>query len=62
MFLQVTDTPTTDIDVPGMGFSFGKLIGAQADGDLLALRDGRTQPVATGFARLDRRKSNAGVG
>jgi glucose-6-phosphate isomerase len=39
VFLQVTDDPTTDVDVPGMGFSFGKLIRAQADGDLLALRD-----------------------
>jgi glucose-6-phosphate isomerase len=39
VFLQVTDTPTTDIDVPGMDLSFGKLIAAQADGDLKALRD-----------------------
>jgi glucose-6-phosphate isomerase len=39
VFLQVVDDRTTDIDVPGMGFSFGRLLDAQADGDLVALRD-----------------------
>ncbi len=39
VFLQVTDKPSADIDVPGMDLSFGKLIAAQADGDLKALRD-----------------------
>lgn len=39
VFLQVTGPRTTDIDVPGMDLSFGKLIDAQADGDLKALRD-----------------------
>jgi glucose-6-phosphate isomerase len=38
-FLQVTGEHSTDIDVPGMGFTFGRLIDAQADGDLAALRD-----------------------
>ncbi len=43
VFVQVTDEATTDIDIPTMGFSFGRLIAAQADGDLKALRDkGRT--------------------
>jgi glucose-6-phosphate isomerase len=39
VFLQVTGERTTDIEIPGMGFTFGKLIDAQADGDLLALRE-----------------------
>jgi hypothetical protein len=39
IFLQATGERTTDIDVPGMGFSFGKLLDAQADGDLIALRE-----------------------
>jgi len=39
VFIQVTDERTSDIDVPGLGFSFGQLLDAQADGDLLALRD-----------------------
>jgi glucose-6-phosphate isomerase len=47
VFLQVTDERTTDIEVPGLGFSFGKLIDAQADGDLLALRD-----LGRGVARV----------
>jgi hypothetical protein len=39
VFLQVTDERGSDIEIPGMGFSFGKLIDAQADGDLVALRE-----------------------
>jgi glucose-6-phosphate isomerase len=39
VFLQVRDTPSADIDVPGMDFTFGTLIAAQADGDLKALLD-----------------------
>jgi glucose-6-phosphate isomerase len=39
VFLQVTGPRTNDIDVPGMDFTFGTLIDAQADGDLKALRD-----------------------
>jgi glucose-6-phosphate isomerase len=38
-FLQVTAAHASDVDVPGMGYSFGRLIDAQADGDLEALRD-----------------------
>lgn len=36
--LQVLGSPSTDLDVPGETFSFGRLIRAQADGDLAALR------------------------
>ena len=39
VFLQVTGSHDTDVEIPGMGSTFGKLIDAQADGDLQALRD-----------------------
>jgi glucose-6-phosphate isomerase len=39
VFLQVTKSHTTDVDVPALGFTFGRLFDAQADGDLQALRD-----------------------
>ncbi len=39
VFLQVTGEHVSDVEVPGLGYSFGRLIDAQADGDLLALRD-----------------------
>lgn len=38
-FLQLIDEPSDDLDVPGQDFTFGKLIRAQADGDLQTLRD-----------------------
>ena len=33
-FLQLVDTPSRDAEIPGAGYSFGKLIAAQAAGDL----------------------------
>jgi glucose-6-phosphate isomerase len=45
VFIQITGDRSTDIDVPGMGFTFGRLFDAQADGDLEALRDAG-RPVA----------------
>ena len=36
-FLQITGTFADDMDVPGRPFSFGQLIGAQADGDATVL-------------------------
>lgn len=38
-FLQVTGPHRADVQVPGTGYTFGRLIDAQADGDLRALRD-----------------------
>jgi hypothetical protein len=38
-FLQLVDRPQRDADIPGAGYSFGKLIAAQAAGDLETLRD-----------------------
>jgi transaldolase/glucose-6-phosphate isomerase len=36
-FLQLTSEPRRDADIPGAGYSFGKLIAAQAAGDLQTL-------------------------
>ncbi len=38
-FLQLVNDPERDADVPGAGYSFGKLIAAQAAGDLQTLRE-----------------------
>ncbi len=53
VFLQITDDPKTDIEVPGMGFTFGRLIGAQADGDLLALRDAGREAARVSLSELE---------
>jgi glucose-6-phosphate isomerase len=37
--IQVTGPRSTDVDVPEAGYSFGRLLDAQADGDLQALLD-----------------------
>jgi hypothetical protein len=37
-FLQLTHAPSGDVGVPGQPYTFGELIRAQADGDLLTLR------------------------
>jgi len=38
-FLQLVDDPAQDIAIPEVEYSFGDLIAAQADGDLLTLRE-----------------------
>ena len=38
-FLQLVHDPREDVDIPETDLSFGKLIAAQAAGDLLTLRD-----------------------
>jgi glucose-6-phosphate isomerase len=40
-FLQLTDVPRTDLEVPGRDYTFGTLIGAQAAGDREALAAAR---------------------
>ncbi len=52
-FIQVTDEPATDIEIPTMGFSFGKLIAAQADGDLATLRDKGRAAARVSLAALE---------
>ena len=39
LFLQLTHDAAKDVDVPGEDYTFGQLKNAQADGDLLTLRD-----------------------
>ena len=39
VFLQIVDDPAEEIPVPGTDFGFGRLITAQARGDLAALLD-----------------------
>jgi glucose-6-phosphate isomerase/transaldolase/glucose-6-phosphate isomerase len=39
LFLQLTHDGGEDMDVPGESYSFGRLKNAQADGDLMTLRD-----------------------
>ncbi|RKQ36456.1 glucose-6-phosphate isomerase [Kocuria tytonis] len=39
VYLQITAATDTDVDIPGIPFTFGELIGAQADGDAAVLTD-----------------------
>jgi hypothetical protein len=39
LFVQVVDDPGEELPIPGRDFGFGKLIGAQAAGDLAALEE-----------------------
>ena len=43
-FIQVVDDPGEELEIPGRSFGFAKLIRAQADGDLAALRE-RGRPI-----------------
>ena len=43
-FVQVADDPGDDLAIPDRSFGFGKLIRAQADGDLASLRE-RGRPI-----------------
>ncbi|MGH2994737.1 MAG: glucose-6-phosphate isomerase [Gaiellaceae bacterium] len=43
-FVQVVDAPGDELPIPGRDFGFRKLVEAQADGDLAALRD-RGRPI-----------------
>lgn len=52
-FIQVTDEPREDIDIPGMGFTFGRLIAAQADGDLVTLREKGRSAARVSLAALE---------
>jgi transaldolase/glucose-6-phosphate isomerase len=55
LFLQVVDDPRPDLPVPGTGYSFGRLVAAQADGDFraLAARGRRLQRVTLGSDTRD---------
>ncbi len=47
-FVQVVDEPQEDLEVPGEPYTFGTLIRAQADGDLLTLRSHGLDAVRAG--------------
>jgi glucose-6-phosphate isomerase len=44
VYIQVTDSVTDDLDVPGRDFTFGQFIAAQAGGDAAVLGD-HARPV-----------------
>lgn len=46
VYLQITETTQTDLEIPGRPFTFGQLIQAQAAGDAGVLRD-HGRPVVT---------------
>ncbi len=60
LFLQIVDTPSADLAVPGEGFTFGELIRSQSLGDYQALRQKQRRvlrvdlgtDVAGGLARI----------
>ncbi len=53
VFLQIVSDIGEDIQVPGRRFSFGRLMQAQADGDLLALRSSNRRVARITMAELD---------
>ncbi len=62
LFIQLTHTPATDVEIPGEKYSFATLLAAQAQGDYNALRqNGRRlmrfhieagQDIPTAIAKL----------
>jgi glucose-6-phosphate isomerase len=46
VFLQITEVPAVDLEIPGLPFTFGQLISAQASGDASVLAD-HGRPVLT---------------
>ena len=54
VFLQIVDHPRLDVQVPGAGYGFAKLISAQAEGDYFALREAgrRVVRLSVGSDRL----------
>ncbi|MBE0687011.1 MAG: transaldolase, partial [Anaerolineaceae bacterium] len=53
LFIQIVDTPDQDVEIPGMGLSFGKLLYAQALGDYEALVNRNRRII-----RIEFKKSN----
>lgn len=53
LFIQIVDIPDLDVDIPGMGLSFGKLMYAQALGDYEALVNRNRRII-----RIELKKSN----
>jgi hypothetical protein len=54
-FLQIIEPGTADLAIPGKTFTFGELMAAQAEGDLMALRQrGRPALRLEGLTLLER--------
>jgi glucose-6-phosphate isomerase len=53
LFVQVVDEPRQDAPIPGKPYTFGRLIRAQADGDLMALRDRGRRAVRVSLDELE---------
>jgi transaldolase/glucose-6-phosphate isomerase len=51
--IQVVEPPHTDLPIPGRDFTFGRLLAAQADGDLAALRQRDRRVVRVDLDGLD---------
>ncbi|MGZ4110802.1 MAG: bifunctional transaldolase/phosoglucose isomerase, partial [Actinomycetota bacterium] len=51
--IQVVEPPTRDLPIPGRDLTFGRLLAAQADGDLAALRARGRRAVRVDLAGLD---------
>ncbi len=51
--IQVVEPPRTDLAIPGRPFTFARLLAAQADGDLAALRAHGRRVVRVDLAGLD---------
>jgi hypothetical protein len=51
--IQVVESPTTDLPIPGRDLTFGRLLAAQADGDLTALRARGRRAVRVDLDGLD---------
>lgn len=53
LFVQVVEPPTEDAGIPGQPYTFARLLAAQTDGDLLALRDRGRRVVRVSPAELE---------
>jgi transaldolase / glucose-6-phosphate isomerase len=52
--IQVVEPPESDVEIPGRDFTFGRLLRAQADGDLEALRSRGRRAARVGPDELER--------
>ena len=53
IFLQVVDAVDADLPIPGRSYSFGTLMRAQADGDLMALSQQGRRATRLSLAELE---------
>jgi glucose-6-phosphate isomerase len=53
LFVQVLEPPAQDVPIPGQPYTFARLLGAQADGDIRALRDRERRVVRVTLEELE---------